>query len=56
MRKILPSRFRYPIFFLAFMVFGAAALLHKYAALQEQYVVALSVIGFLMFFFSIVLP
>jgi uncharacterized membrane protein YjjP (DUF1212 family) len=56
MRKILPSRYRYPIFFLAFMVIGAAGLLSKYAGLKLEYTSILVAIGFLMFLFSIILP
>ncbi|MEM0154437.1 MAG: hypothetical protein QW814_01220 [Methanothrix sp.] len=56
MKKILPSKYRYPIFFLAFMVIGAAGLLSKYAGLKLEYTALIVAIGFLMFLFSIVLP
>ncbi|MCL5102071.1 MAG: hypothetical protein M1544_01810 [Candidatus Marsarchaeota archaeon] len=56
MKKIMPSEYRYPLFFLAFMVIGAAGLLSKYAALGLDYTAVIVAIGFLMFLFSIVLP
>lgn len=56
MKKILPSRYRYPIFFAAFIVIGAAGLLDRYAKLGLEYTAIIVAIGFLMFLFSIVLP
>ncbi|MCL5680024.1 MAG: hypothetical protein M1465_01615 [Candidatus Marsarchaeota archaeon] len=56
MKKILQSRYRYPIFFSAFMLICAAGLLSKYAGLKLVYTSILVAIGFLMFLFSIILP
>jgi len=55
-KKILPSKYRYPLFFFAFMVIGAAGLLSRYAALSLTYTATLVSIGFLMFLASILLP
>ncbi len=56
MRKILPSRYRYPMFFLGFVIISAAGLLSKYAGLKLEPTAILVAIGFLIFLFSIVLP
>lgn len=55
MKKLLASRFRYPLFFLGLLVMETSGLLFKFAHLSEDGVVGMVVVGFAFFIFSIVL-
>ncbi len=55
MRGLMPSKYRYPLFFLGIMLIDASGFLYKYlhtTLLQTEILVA---IGFFMFLISIVL-
>ncbi len=53
MMKILPSRFRYPLFFLGIIIMEIAGVLYKVIDLGKIDAVGMVVIGFLFFAFSI---
>ncbi|MEM0155042.1 MAG: hypothetical protein QW597_00330 [Thermoplasmataceae archaeon] len=54
MIKILPSRFRYPLFFLGLLIMELSGLLLKFANLAFSGVEVMIAAGFLVFVFSIV--
>ncbi len=55
MKKLIPTRFRYPMFFAGIMIIVISGLLNKYLHMAEGYTEIGAAIGFLLFMFSIVL-
>ena len=55
MKKLVPTKFRYPMFFAGIMVIVISGLLNKYLHMAESYTEIGAAIGFLLFVFSIVL-
>ncbi len=55
MKKLIPSKYRYPMFFTGVMVIVISGLLNKYLHMAEGYTEIGAAIGFLLFMFSIVL-
>ncbi|MGC8561657.1 MAG: hypothetical protein ACP5UZ_00180 [Thermoplasmata archaeon] len=53
MLKILPSRYRYPLFFLGILLMEIAGVLYKVTDLGEGGTEVLIIVGFLTFAFSI---
>ncbi len=53
MMKILPSRYRYPLFFLGIFIMEIAGVLYKFIDLGKMDAVGIVVVGFLLFAFSI---
>ncbi|MDA8055814.1 MAG: hypothetical protein M0Z77_09260 [Thermoplasmatales archaeon] len=53
MSKILPSRFRYPLFFLGILLMETAGVLYKLIDLGKTSAETMVIIGFLVFAFSI---
>lgn len=53
MLKILPSRYRYPLFFLGILIMEIAGVLYKLVHLSNAGAEALVIPGFLIFAFSI---
>jgi|GEM_PF-1651528 hypothetical protein len=54
MLKILPSRYRYPLFFVGILLMEIAGVLFKLVSLSEEGIEAIVIIGFLVFAFSII--
>lgn len=56
MVKILPAKYRYPVFFVGIFMMSIAGFVQKYARTGLEVTVALVAVGFVLFLTSIALP
>lgn len=54
--KILPTKYRYLLFFLGIVIMSISGFIQKYAKTGLEFTIACVAIGFILFMASIVLP
>ena len=54
--RILPTRYRYPLFFIGILMMSSAGFIYRYARIGTGATAAMVAAGFLLFVLSLALP
>ncbi len=54
MKRLIPTKYRYPVFFLGLLLLSSSGFVYRYVAPPVQFVEAMALLGFALFVASIV--